>query len=216
MKKLLGFPPAMIFMLIDHWCKIETTPENDIMGNITQLMLKALTNETAMYLECYEFFEKSMFLGAPDYVPEAAVDGDIRVIQTAFGLFDSSLLNVSMVKPGRVTCSRLKYLNGEYYMHVYTGTGKTPPPWNEFGWDDPAPQPPSLEVFPDCGVEEFAQKVSSQYVIVTYGDDTEALMDLCDLLDIEVIKIATNKSSRPYAVDCFSLQQDCLIGRGVA
>ncbi len=47
---------------------------------------------------------------------------------------------------------------------------------------------PSLEVFPDsCTVEEFAQKVSSQHVIVTYGDYTEAIRDFCKMMDIELV-----------------------------
>ena len=72
-------------------------------------------------------------------------------------------------------------------MHVYTADAKTPQPWNEYGWDDPAPQLPSLEVFPDsCTVEEFAQKVSGQHVIVAYGDWTESIKDFCALMDIEL------------------------------
>ena len=47
---------------------------------------------------------------------------------------------------------------------------------------------PRLEVFPDsCTVEEFAQKVSSQHVIVTYGDYTEAIRDFCKMMDIELV-----------------------------
>ena len=62
------------------------------------------------------------------------------------------------------------------------------PAWNEFGWDDPAPQLPSLEVFPDsCTVEEFAQNVCSQHVIFAYGDHVAALADFCDMMDIELV-----------------------------
>ena len=65
---------------------------------------------------------------------------------------------------------------------------KEPPAWNEYGWDDPAPQLPSLEVFPDsCTVEDFAQKVSSQHVIVAYGDFTEELRDFCRMMGIELV-----------------------------
>ena len=73
-------------------------------------------------------------------------------------------------------------------MHVYTAEARTPELWNEYGWDDPAPQLPSLEVFPDsCTVEEFAQKVSSQHVMVAYGDCTEEIRDFCGLMNIELI-----------------------------
>ena len=188
MKKLLGFPPAMVFMLLEHYHNILTVPENDIMGAVTQLIMKYLSGQTVPYLEYYEFFEDSMLIGVPDFVPKAATMGDVTVLPAAFGLLSTSLLNVSKVKTGYVTCARLVYLKGKYKMHVYTAEAKTPPAWNEYGWDDPAPQLPSLQVFPDsCTVEEFAQKVSGQHVIVAYGDYTEAITDFCRLMDIELV-----------------------------
>ena len=188
MKKLEGFPPAMVFMLLEHYCDILTIPENDVMGAVTQLIMKYITGQTVPYLEYYEFFENSMLIGVPDFVPKAVTDGDVTVLPAAFGLLNDSLLNVSKVKTGYVTCARLFYLNGKYKMHVYTAEAKTPPAWNEFGWDDPAPQLPSLEVFPDsCTVEEFAQNVSSQHVIVAYGNHVEAIRDLCKMMDIALI-----------------------------
>ena len=188
MKKLLGFPPAMVFMLLEHYCGVLTVPENDVMGAVTQLIMKYITGQTVPYLEYYEFFKNSMLIGVPDYVPQAATDGDVTVLPAAFGLLSSSLLNVSKVKTGYVTCVRLVYVDGKYKLHMYTGEAKTPPAWNEFGWDDPAPQLPSLEVFPDnCTVEEFAQKVSSQHVIVAYGDYSEAVRDFCRMMNIELI-----------------------------
>ena len=188
MKKLLGFPPAMVFMLIEAFYGVLTTPENDVPGNVTQLMLKYITGQRAAYMEYYEFFKNSLLVGVTDYVPSTVVDGDIRVMPTAFGLLSKSLLNVSKVKTGIVTCARLTYKKGRYFMHIYTGKAKTPPLWEEFGWEAPAPYLPSLEIEPtSCTVEEFAQKVSSQHVIIAYGEHMEALCDLCALLEIQVI-----------------------------
>ena len=188
MKKLLGFPPAMVFMLLEHYYGVLTVPENDVMGAVTQLIMSYLSDQIVPYLEYYEFFENSMLIGVPDYVPKAVTDGDVTVLPAAFGLLNASLLNVSKVKTGYVTCARLFYLNGKYKMHVYTADAKTPPAWNEYGWDDPAPQLPSLEVFPDsCTVEEFAEKVSCQHVIVAYGDFVEEIKDFCKMLDIELV-----------------------------
>ena len=189
MKKLLGFPPAMVFMLLERLCGVPTTPENDVMGNVTQLMIHYLTGQVAHYMEYYEFFRHSVLIGVPDYVPVPVVDGEVKLLPTAFGLLDASLLNVSEVKPGYVTCARLYYKKGRYYMHMYTGEAKKPPKWEEYGWAPPAPQLPSLEVFPDtCTVPEFAQKVSSQHVIVCYGDESRALAELCGLLGITVVR----------------------------
>ena len=188
MKKIEGFPPAMVFMLLEHYCNVLTVPENDVMGAVTQLIMKYITGEIVPYMEYYEFFEKSMLIGVPDFIPKAATKGDVEVLPAAFGLLNTSVLNVSKAKTGYVTCCRLVYLKGKYKMHVYTGEAKDPPAWNEFGWDDPAPQLPSLEVFPDsCTVEEFAQNVSSQHVIVAYGDYSEAVRDFCKMMDIELV-----------------------------
>lgn len=187
MKKLLGFPPAMVFMLLEHKYGVLTIPENDVMGAVTQLIAKGITGGIVPYLEYYEFFEKSMLIGVPDFVPACATEGDVHVLPTAFGLLSQSLLDVSRVKTGRVTCLRLVYQDGRYGMHMYLADAKTPEKWEECGWTPPAPQLPSLEVFPlDCTVEEFAQKVSSQHVIVCYGDCREAVKDFCKLMDIDL------------------------------
>ena len=187
MKKLLSYPPAMVFMLLHKLYGIETIPENDVLGNVTQLMLKYITGTTIPYLEYYEFFENSVLAGVPDFVPCSVVDGEVRLLPAAFGQLASAPMNVSSVKTGYVTCVRLVYINGTYKLHMYTGEAKKPPLWEEFGWEPPAPQLPSLEIVPDsCTVEEFSQKVSSQHVLVAYGDHTETIKDLCSLLDIEI------------------------------
>lgn len=188
MKKLLEFPPAMVFMLLEHYYNVLTIPENDIMGSVTQLIMKYITGQVIPYFEYYEFFKESMLVGVPDYIPIAITDGDVTVLPTAFGLLPPSLVNISRPKTGYVTCARLIYKKGRYFMHAYTGTAKKSMPWEEYGWDSPAPQLPSLEIFPDsCTVEEFAQKVSGQHVIIAYGNYLDAIKDLCDLLDIELI-----------------------------
>ena len=189
MKKLCGFPPAMVFMLLERWYGVMTTPENDVMGNVTELMLHYLTGQMSWYMEYYEFFRDSMLIGTPDYVPVPVIDGEVKMLPAAFGLLNTSLLNVSKVKTGYVTCARLVYKrSGRYAMHVYSAEAKEPPAWNEYGWAEPAPQLASLRVYPDtCTVAEFAQKVSSQHVILCFGNVVEALTDLCALLDIDVI-----------------------------
>ena len=188
MKKLAGFPPAMVFMLLEQRYGVLTVPENDVMGAVTQLIAKAISGQTVPYLEYYEFFEKSMLIGVPDFIPKSTTQGDIHVLPTAFGLLSQSLLNVSKVKTGLVTCMRLVYQDGRYGMHMYLADAKTPATWEECGWTPPAPQLPSLEVFPlDCTVEEFAEKVSSQHVIVCYGDYRAAVQTFCKLMDIDLL-----------------------------
>lgn len=186
MKKLLGFPPAPIFMLLSDEAGLCTIPENDSLGGITQLMVKYLTGQCAFYLEFYEFFEDRVLAGVPDYVPAEVVDGDVTVMPAAFGELSEGILNVSKVKPGKVTMCRLTYDDGEYYMHMVTGEGITPRKWEEAGWTQPAPQLPGLEILLD-DVEDFAQNVMCQHYIISYGDNTELIENLCDMLGINII-----------------------------
>lgn len=183
MKKLLDFPPAMIFMLLSDEMKLCTIPENDAMGAVTQLIVKHITGQCAAYLEFYEFFENSVLLGVPDFVPAEVVDGKVRVTPAAFGNISGGLLNISTMKTGKLTMARLSNTGDQYTMHICTGEGKSIS-WEEAGWDYPAPQLPSLEIFLDTSIEDFAQKISGQHYIIAYGNHVQALNDFCFLKNI--------------------------------
>ena len=188
MKKLCGFPPAPIFMLLSE-DGYTTIPENDSLGAVTQLMMNRLTGQLAGYLEFYEFFEKSVLAGVPDFVAADMVDGDTyTVLPAAFGQLSQGILNVSKVKTGTVTMSRLIYVDGKYAMQIILGNGKTPPKWEECGWDQPAPQLSALEIeIPS--VERFAENVACQHYIITFGDNRAAIRDLCRILGIDVVEL---------------------------
>ena len=186
MKKLLGFPPAPIFMLLSDVLGVSTIPENDSLGNVTQTMIKLLTGQCGAYLEFYEFFTDRVLAGVPDYVPAEITDGETTVMPAAFGELSEGILNVSKVKTGELTMCRLVYTDGKYYMHMVTGEGITPRKWEECGWTQPAPQLPGLEILlPDT--EKFCDNVMCQHYIISYGDNTEMIRDLCSILGIEVI-----------------------------
>ncbi|MEA3401319.1 MAG: hypothetical protein U9R79_08790 [Armatimonadota bacterium] len=186
-KKLLGFAPAGVFMLLHEEDGISTVPENDIPGSVTQLIVRYLTGQIGAYMEFYEFQPDGMLMGVPDYVPTEIVDGPVKVMPTAFGEFGEGLLNVSQVKTGPVTLARLTHTGDHYMMHIVTGEANSPGAWEEAGWTPPAPQLPSLEIVLDSPVEEFIQQVLSQHYIISYGDNTEALRDLCAILGVAVL-----------------------------
>ncbi len=185
MKKLLGFPPAPIFTLLAE-DGILTVPENDCMGNITQVVVNELTGQVAAYLEFYEFFNDGVLAGVPDYVPQEIVDGKTTILPAAFGELSQGLLNVSKVKTGVVTMCRLTTIDGKYYMHIVVGDGETSPSWEECGWDKPAPQLPSLKVKLD-DVENFTENVMCQHYIISYGDNSKIIAEYCNLNGIEVM-----------------------------
>jgi len=186
MKKLLGFPPAPIFMLLADNEGVCTIPENDSLGCITQLIVKYLTGQAAAYLEFYEFMEDRVLAGVPDYVPSEIVDGEVKVMPAAFGELLEGILNVSKVKTGKLTMCRLTSIGDKYYMHLVKGEGVTPRKWEEAGWTQPAPQLPGLEIILD-NVEDFANKVMSQHYIISYGDNIQKIKNLCDILGIEIV-----------------------------
>jgi len=186
MKQILSFPPAMIFMLLSDEMKVCTVPENDAMGAVTQLVVKHLTGQCAAYLEFYEFFENSVLLGVPDFVPAEVVQGKVKVTPAAFGNISGGLLNISTLKTGHLTMARLSNTGDQYTMHICKGEGKLKA-WEEAGWTHPAPQLPSLEIFIDTPVEDFASHISGQHYIIAYGDHVETLKDFCYLNNIKIV-----------------------------
>ncbi|MGB9746477.1 MAG: hypothetical protein ACPLXM_06070 [Bacteroidales bacterium] len=185
MKKLLEFPPAMVFMLISDEAGLCTIPENDAMGAVTQLIIKELTGQCAAYLEFYDFFEKSLLLGVPDFVPSEIVEGGVKVMPAAFGNIAGGLLNVSSIKTGEVTLARLSNTGATYSMHFFKGDGRRRS-WEEAGWDKPAPQLPSLEVFVDDLVDNIAQKITGQHYILAYGNHVETIKDFCSINSVNI------------------------------
>jgi L-fucose isomerase-like protein len=101
-------------------------------------------------------------------------------------MLSQGILNVSKVKTGKVTMSRLVYKDGKYTMQVILGDGKNPPKWEECGWDQPAPQLSALEIEID-DVERFAENVACQHYIITFGDNRARLANLCSILGIDVL-----------------------------
>ncbi len=187
MKKLEGFPPAMVFMLISNELNIPSIPENDSYGSLTQLISKYLTGQISAYFEFYEFMEDRILVGVPDFIPKEVTDGDILVMPTKFGDFNEGILNVSKVKTGIVTLARFSTKNGKFILHLLTGKAVSPRPWEEVGWTPPAPQLPSLEIILDVPIEDFASKVLSQHYILTYGDNTKLFIEFCNLHKIDMI-----------------------------
>lgn len=184
-KKLLGFPPAPVFTLLaeDGIC---TIPENDCLGNATQVIVNKLTGQIGAYLEFYEYFDDGVLAGVPDYVPAEIVDGNTTVYPAAFGELSQSLLNVSKVREGELTMARLTFTDGKYYMHIVKGVGVTPETWEECGWDKPAPQLSGLKILLD-DTPQFAENVMGQHYIISYGDNRELLYEYCKLSGIEII-----------------------------
>lgn len=186
MKKYMHFPPCMILTMLSE--EIPAICEDDALGAVTQLMINYLTGQSAPYVEMYEFMEDRILVGICGFVPPGAVEGKIRVARYAgWGGLSEGAMNVSKMKTGRLNLIRLFSKGDNYKLHMVSGEGLTPRRWEELGWEKPAPFFPSLEIKLDIPVDRFAQRVASQHYFVIYGDYTEEIRDLCNLLEIELI-----------------------------
>src|SRR5574341_567047 len=162
--------------------------ENDVPGMITQTMLNLLTGLSTTFVEMYEYFPDRLLTGVCGFVPNSFIDGGkVSVRGHTWGGSSGGIVNTAQMKTGKVTLARISLHGERYRMHVVTGEGVKPRPWEELGWAPPAPNFPSLEIIPDGGVEQFAAKTLAQHYAVVYGDHRQKLVDLCELLDIEVI-----------------------------
>lgn len=136
-KKLLKFPPGLVMSLLVDLENVAAIPENDALGSITQLIVRYLTGQVGAYFEFYEFMKDRVLVGVPDFIPSLVAEGKVRARISRFGLLSSGVLNISKVKTGRVTLSRLASRGDHYKMHVVTGLAVTPQRWEESGWDQP-------------------------------------------------------------------------------
>jgi L-fucose isomerase-like protein len=162
--------------------------ENDVPGMITQTMLGLLTGQSTTFLEMYEYFPDRLLTGVCGFTPTSFIEGGkISVRGHSWGGSGGGIVNTAQMKTGKVTLARISLHGERFRMHILTGEGVKPRAWEELGWAPPAPKFPSLEIIPDCSVEEFAQKALAQHYAVVYGDHSQKLIDLCKLLDIEVI-----------------------------
>jgi len=162
--------------------------ENDVPGMITQTMLGLLTGQSTTFMEVYEYFPDRVLAGVCGFVPTSFIeDGKVRVRGHTWGGSSGGLVNTAQVKSGRVTLARLSPRGDPYRMHIVTGEAVKPRPWEELGWAPPAPHFPSMEILPEGGVEDFANKALAQHYAVVYGDHRQRLEDLCRLLRIELI-----------------------------
>lgn len=186
-KKLLQFAPAGSLTLLHDRLEIPTVPENDSYGAVTQTIMHELTGEVPAYMEFYEFLPSAALMGVPDYVPGSMVDGKVTVMPNAFGSFGEGLLNVSKLRTGEATISRLAQVDGQFVMHAVSVNAETPAPWEEAGWAQPAPQLPSLQMDLRCPSDRFLSNVLGQHYIVSYGNRLNLIADFCQITGIRLI-----------------------------
>jgi len=182
MSSLMNFSPCMLESMIGD--KVDTICECDVMGMITQVIIKELTGNKAVFQEFYEFYENSMLVGACGFSPFSVCDEKCIKIQGHDWGDSGGIMNVSKLKTGKITFMRFYTVNGQMHCHLVTGNAKKPERWQEDGWDGKGPEMPSLEITLDSDIEDFKENVSGQHYIVAYGDISKIIKTYCKFTGI--------------------------------
>ncbi|MDD4190052.1 MAG: hypothetical protein PHI28_01860 [Mangrovibacterium sp.] len=158
--------------------------ENDLGNSVAQLMLKWISGKQVTFIEHYEHHPEWILLGEDGYCPSDFIEGkpQIKYIST---VLLKGIAHCSNMKKGRMTLACLSETSEGYRMHIVTGEGKERPKWVEMGV--PLPSWPSITFYPDVPVRQVLDHVQSQHFAAVYGMYVNELVDLCRLLNIEVV-----------------------------
>jgi len=158
--------------------------ENDLGNSVSQLMLKLISGKQVAFIEHYEHHPEWILLGEDGYCPSDFIEGkpQIKYIST---VLLKGIAHCSNMKKGRMTLACLSETQEGYRMHIVTGEGKERPQWVEMGV--PLPSWPSIKFYPDVPVRQILDHVQSQHFAAVYGTYVNELVDLCKLLQIEVV-----------------------------
>lgn len=165
--------------------------ENDIGNSVAQLMLKSISGKQVTFIEHYEHHPEWILLGEDGYCPADFIDGKPQIKYMSTVLL-KGIAHCSNMKKGRMTLACLSETEKGYRMHIVTGEGKERPKWVEMGV--PLPSWPSIKFFTDVPVRQILNHVQSQHFAAVYGTYVNELLDLCRLLNIEVILDSNLKS----------------------
>lgn len=182
--KLLNFTPCMELSYISD--KVEAICECDVYGLLTQVIIHELTGTKAMFLELFEFYERSVLMASCGFAPFSLCKGDCIKVQEHDWGGAGGLMNVSELETGKVTLLNLSVKKGQMYIHLVTGNAKTPENFQEEGWKDgKGPKIPALEIELDEDIEKFQDNIAGPHYIVAYGDITELMKLYCTFTGIK-------------------------------
>lgn len=158
--------------------------ENDLGNSVAQLMLKWITGKPVTFIEHYEHHTEWILLGEDGYCPSHFIEGKPQIKDVSTVLL-KGIAHCSNMKKGRMTLACLSETKEGYRMHIVTGEGKERPEWVEMGV--PLPSWPSIKFYPDVPVRAVLDHVQSQHFAAVFGTYVNELVDLCKLLDIEIV-----------------------------
>lgn len=183
----LGFNPCLAQSLLADK-DVSVICECDAYGLVTSIILSAISDSTSAFVEHYEVFGNSVFVGVCGFIPRDFIDGDFKIKSANLGEYNTGISNVSKLKTGEVTYGRFFMDRGKFKMFIQHGTTKPNPKWTELGWEEPTPDFPAALLELELPLNEYLDKVPGQHVIMIYGDYVRKVKEVCNLLDIEIVE----------------------------
>ena len=184
----IGCPCLALSLLIDDG--IMTTDEGDIHALITMILLNKLTNKPGYFSDLINAEENYLWFSTCGFIAPSLTKGEILIKQQAEEVGDKGVIISAEPKEGLVTIARLESIPGNRYkMHIAKGNiieGYRRKHVKKNGLE--------LFLFPICKVDlgynykKFLNNVCANHYILVWEDCTDSLTDLCEILDIEVIK----------------------------
>jgi L-fucose isomerase-like protein len=168
---------------------IMCTDEGDIHALLTMVIMRALSNEAAIYFgDIYKLSEGGFLMDHCGLSPHSCAEKGCRVSllpqtpriskdgKTTGGVVSSYTFEEGDVTIGRIENDR----NGTYLFHLARGNVK-PIESIGYGWS-------SLVFTPDQNDEEFAARQLANHYVFVYDDIRESIRELCTLNDIKVME----------------------------
>ena len=181
LSRYFGFAPCVPLSMLGD--ELPCSCEGDVPLIVSQLMLYLLTGSTTSYGDIHMIADDYLLVGACGFAPFSLAKGRPRIGRHT-ALYEG-LLNMSVYREGRVTLARLAYdKERAYKMHIAAGRAVEPEPFHEVG----CPPYPSMKVILDGDTRHFGQNMCSQHYAIAYDDVVEELEELCNLLNVRVVK----------------------------
>lgn len=183
----LGFNPCLAQTLLADK-DLSVICECDAYGLVTSIILSTITGHASAFMEHYEVFDKEVLVGVCGFIPPEFADGIVKIRAANLGETNTGISNVSKLKTGEVTFARFYNADGKFKLFLSKGVAKPNPKWTELGWEEPTPDFPATLLEINMPMQRYLENVPGQHVIMVYGDYLRDVEEVCELLDIEVVK----------------------------
>ena len=155
--------------------------EGDILCTVSMLILQYLTGQVVSYGDAITHSGNMLKLSPCGFMPY-----QLAGCAPTVNVFDApgftGLMNSFTMKPGRVTLARLVEDVGTYHIVCTAGEGLASSKMR-------CGRFPSLDIIPDCPMEQLFGSFAGQHYAVCYGDVTDDLTRLAAMLGIRCVRL---------------------------